>query len=133
MFFYQFHIGDYRTSTGHLSNDEDLAYRRLLDMYYMTENPIPLDLKTVERKIKSTVEIIERLISDKLFYLEDDGYHNKRCDEEISKYQRQVNYGKKGSDKRWGAYREPIGSLSGDYREPSQTLIANQEPITNNQ
>lgn len=132
MYFYQFHIGDYRTSTGHLSNEEDLAYRRLIDMYYMTEKPIPLDLVPVARKIKSTVEIIERLITDKLFIKQDDGYHNRRCDEEIYQYKKQVEHGKKGADKRWGKDREPIGSLSGANGEPNQTPMPNHEPLTMN-
>ena len=45
MFHYKRHIGDYRSATAHLTNDEDLAYMRLLDYYYETESPIdkPLD------------------------------------------------------------------------------------------
>jgi hypothetical protein len=52
MHYYQFHIGDYRSATAHLTNEEDLAYRRLLDMYYDTEVPIPNDPKDVARKHK---------------------------------------------------------------------------------
>ncbi|NDH69342.1 MAG: DUF1376 domain-containing protein, partial [Gammaproteobacteria bacterium] len=33
MHYYQFHIGDYKSHTHHLSLLEDLAYRRLLDFY----------------------------------------------------------------------------------------------------
>ena len=43
MNYYSFHIGDYRGATAHLSNEEDLAYRRLLDMCYDTESAIPLE------------------------------------------------------------------------------------------
>ena len=33
MHYYPHHIGDYKSATAHLSNEEDLAYRRLLEMY----------------------------------------------------------------------------------------------------
>lgn len=49
MNFYPFHIGDYASATRHLSWDEDCAYRRLLDVYYTTEKPLPLDAKQVCR------------------------------------------------------------------------------------
>jgi len=35
MHYYQFNIGDYASHTRHLSDLEDLAYRRLLDAYYL--------------------------------------------------------------------------------------------------
>jgi len=42
MHFYDFNIGDYAKKTQHLTNEEDLAYRRALDMYYDTEKPLPI-------------------------------------------------------------------------------------------
>ena len=40
MHYYSFHIGDYMSHTRHLSLIEDLAFRRLLDFYYLHEQPI---------------------------------------------------------------------------------------------
>ena len=40
MHYYNFHIGDYVTHTKHLTLLEDLAFRRLLDHYYLHEEPI---------------------------------------------------------------------------------------------
>ncbi|RPP48164.1 hypothetical protein IPC1156_32430, partial [Pseudomonas aeruginosa] len=37
MNFYPFHPGDYMLRTAHLEPLEDLAYRRLLDLYYVGE------------------------------------------------------------------------------------------------
>jgi len=37
MYYYQFNIGDYASHTNNLSLLEDLAYRRLLDIYYRDE------------------------------------------------------------------------------------------------
>jgi uncharacterized protein YdaU (DUF1376 family) len=47
MHYYQFNIGDYQSHTAHLTDMEDLAYRRLLDWYYLHELSIPLDLTEV--------------------------------------------------------------------------------------
>ena len=41
MNFYPFHIGDYASATRHLTWIEDAAYRRLLDVYYVKEGPLP--------------------------------------------------------------------------------------------
>jgi len=56
---YKFHLGDYITHTTHLSDAEDLAYRRLLDLYYISEAPIPSDTAFVARKIRLDLDITE--------------------------------------------------------------------------
>ena len=99
MIWYKFHLGDYITHTTHLSDAEDLAYRRLLDMYYMSEKPIPLDTQAVSRKIRLDLDITESVLSE-FFEITDEGYQNTRCDAEIAKYQHQVatnrSLGKRG-------------------------------------
>ena len=89
MIWYKFHLGDYITHTLHLSDAEDLAYRRLLDLYYMSEKPIPLDTDSVSRKIRLDLDITESVLSE-FFERTDEGYRNSRCDAEIAKYQHQV-------------------------------------------
>ena len=39
MHYFNFNIGDYASHTRHLSLLEDLAYRRLIDTYYLSEKP----------------------------------------------------------------------------------------------
>jgi len=96
---YKFHLGDYITHTTHLSDAEDLAYRRLLDLYYMSERPIPLDTTFVSRKIRLDLDITESVLGE-FFEKTEEGYRNMRCDAEIDKYQRQVennrSLGKRG-------------------------------------
>ena len=99
MIWYKFHLGDYITHTTHLSDAEDLAYRRLLDMYYMSESPIPLDATLVARKIRLDLDITESVLRE-FFEHTPEGYRNARCDAEIAKYQHQVetnrSLGKRG-------------------------------------
>jgi uncharacterized protein YdaU (DUF1376 family) len=86
---YKFHIGDYLTHTVHLADAEDLAYRRLLDLYYMSEKPIPLDTESVARKIRLDLDITESVLGE-FFEKTENGYFNHRCHVEIAKYQAQV-------------------------------------------
>jgi uncharacterized protein YdaU (DUF1376 family) len=89
MIWYKFHIGDYITHTKHISDAEDLTYRRLLDLYYMSEKPIALDIKLVARKIGMEIEETESVLVE-FFDKQEDGYHNNRANVEIAKYQSQV-------------------------------------------
>jgi uncharacterized protein YdaU (DUF1376 family) len=89
MIWYKFHIGDYLTHTVHLSDAEDLAYRRLLDLYYMSEKMIPLDHEAVARKIRLDLDITESVLGE-FFERTEEGYFNNRCHAEVMKYQHQV-------------------------------------------
>ena len=89
MIWYKFHIGDYLTHTVHLSDAEDLAYRRLLDLYYMSEKMIPLDTEAVARKIRLDLDITESVLGE-FFEKTETGYFNNRCHVEVAKYQHQV-------------------------------------------
>lgn len=124
MNFYPFHIGDYISHTSHLSNEEDLAYRRLIDLYYQTEEPFKKNLGFLARRIKSTEEIVAMILVE-FFEETPDGWKNKRADEEIAKYKAMQDGGKKGAAIRWGK-----GSDSPPKHPPMQTK--NQEPLTKN-
>ena len=131
MHYYNFHIGDYRAATAHLTNEEDLAYRRLIDMYYDIETCIPLDLQWVARRIRVNIDIVESVLKD-MFALTEEGWKNERCDAEIRTYKRMIEGGKHGAAKRWGKGEDtpPIPPLN---RPQCQPITNNQEPITNNQ
>jgi uncharacterized protein YdaU (DUF1376 family) len=100
MNFYPFHMGDYLKSTAHLTNDEDLVYRRLLDLYYDAESPISNDTKKVARKIRMPADIVETILAE-FFDKQEDGWHNERCDEEIGRFKQNSDHGKKAAQTRW--------------------------------
>lgn len=86
MNFYPFHIGDYASATRHLSWDEDCAYRRLLDVYYTTEKPLPLDIKQVCRLAVASTKAQRDAVAvvlEEFFEKTDAGWINARADEEI--------------------------------------------------
>jgi uncharacterized protein YdaU (DUF1376 family) len=123
MHYYQFHIGDYRAATAHLSNDEDLAYRRLLDMYYDTETPIPLDIDWVSRRLRLGQDVVESVLKD-MFRVSVDGWIHTRCDSEIKKYHSKADSARKANQIRWGSAKD----LKSDA---DQILTNNHKPITN--
>jgi uncharacterized protein YdaU (DUF1376 family) len=88
MIFYKRYPGDYSRDTVHLSMIEDGAYNRLIDFYYSSEKPLPLDVKKIYR-IARAVEKAEQqavdMVLEEFFALEVDGYHQKRIDAEIVK------------------------------------------------
>lgn len=89
MHYYQFNIGDYASHTRHLTRDEDLAYRRILDLYYLQEKPLPNDPQKVARLIlmNDCSADVERVLNE-FFEVSDCGEFliNKRADLEISKF-----------------------------------------------
>ena len=124
MHYYQFHIGDYVTHTKHLSLLEDLAFRRLLDHYYLHEQPIrqreiarQIGMREHEQEVLSVLE--------EFFVSTEEGYTNPRADREIEAYRSKVEQatraGKASAERRSNARSTDV--------QPTN----NQEPLTNNQ
>lgn len=89
MNYYEHHLGDYMRDTAHLSMIEDAAYRRLIDAYYVREKPLPAEhrecWKLARAVSKSERDAVDYVLRE-FFELRDDGYHQRRCDEEIAAY-----------------------------------------------
>jgi uncharacterized protein YdaU (DUF1376 family) len=133
MNFYPFHIGDYISHTSHLTDEEDLAYRRMIDLYYMTETPFINDSEWIARRVRSTPEIVFDLLHEFFELGKDDLWHSSRADKEIAKYQYLQESGKKGAEKRWGNRDvKPPNSLpnSPPIATPIATKTKNQDHIT---
>ena len=137
MYYYSFHIGDYRAATAHLTNDEDLAYRRLLDWYYDNEQFIALsDTDRIARRIRVDVYVMERVLQD-MFTLDENGnYRNTRADLEITAYhekqQQASNAGKASAQRRMNARSTPVQQPFNAGTTDVQPTM-NHEPLTNNQ
>ena len=128
MHYYQFHIGDYKSHTHHLSLLEDLAYRRLLDFYFLHENPIKH--RDIARQIgmRDHEEDVMTVLNE-FFLSTENGFVNPRADKEIKQYKEFAEAGKRGAAKRWGT--PPNGEANSP---PNATPIAtnNHKPITTN-
>lgn len=130
MHYYPFHVSDYIHDTAHLSNEEDLAFRRLLDLYYTQEKPIPNKTQEVARRIRMSKQIgaVQTVLEEFFdFDVEKDYWYHKRCDETIATYQAKAERNRQ------------VGKLGGRPKaNPQETQVVskqnpNQEPITINQ
>jgi len=139
--FYKHHIGDYAQATGHLTWVEDMAYTRLMRLYYSTEKPIPVDVAQACRLVRATSKVERQAVEQVLrefFVLEADGWHQKRCDAEIDAFAKKANSnrenGKKGGRPRKeetdsDSEHEPTNNPDGFCLKPTENL--NQIPDKN--
>jgi len=104
MNYYPFHVGDYASATRHLSWDEDAAYRRLLDVYYTTEKPLPVERRAVFRLVLATTdnqrEAVQTVLQE-FFDLTEAGWTNKRADVEIDAMREKQQKQRDKANKRW--------------------------------
>lgn len=127
MHYFQFNIGDYASHTRHLSLLEDLAYRRLLDLYYLKDGEVYGDEAEVARQIgmREHVADVTQVLQDFFSIGEDDRWTHDRCDAEIThfrqKSEKASNAGKASAQRR------------SNVRSTDVQPTNNQEPITNNQ
>lgn len=136
MFYYAFALRDYIAKTRHLSLMEDLAYRRLLDAYYTLEGPLPATAEACARLIvmRDHLEEVQAVLSE-FFTLTEAGWMNERCEEELAKYRRQCDKGRKGAEARWAkpeaSHGHATGNGSGNATGNAQAMpTKNQEPRT---
>ena len=124
MNYYPFHLGDYAAHTKHLGLLEDLAYSRMIDLYYTTEKPLSNDPENVARLIgmREHSTIVTEVLSD-FFLKSEDGYRNKRCDSEIEKYKAKADRARSANYERW---KSKTHLKSESFQIPTN----NQEPIT---
>jgi uncharacterized protein YdaU (DUF1376 family) len=156
MNFYPFHVGDYTLRTAHLDPLEDLAYRRLLDLYYANETAIAGDAASIARliRMRSNAEEVAVVLGE-FFEETPEGWRHSHCDEVIAQYQAKARQAAENG-KRGGRPRKPEApdpqpkakqSGSDQHSEENPEITqpvnsanqeetgskTNQEPITNNQ
>ena len=132
MHYYTWNIGDYSSHASHLNIVEDCAYRRLLDRYYLSEEPIPSDVSVACRLIGMREHQAEVEIVLKEFFTQtESGWVNKRAEQEIAHFKGKIDQasraGKASAEQRLNARSTPV------QRTSNQPITNNQEPLTINQ
>lgn len=103
MNFYDFHIGDYASRTAHLEPMEDLAYRRMLDLYYIRETALPADSTEICRLVRLRgMEVIVDAILREFFRQTDAGWVHEKCETVIAAAVDKRNKAKASAAQRWG-------------------------------
>ena len=111
MNYYPFHTGDYLSATRHLTWDEDAAYRRLLDLYYMTEKPLTSEARALHRLVVAVTDEQRSAVDEVLkefFTLTTEGWFHVRCDAEIAKMRRAPRWLLDVTNTEWAALRQEV-------------------------
>lgn len=142
MHYFQFNIGDYASHTRHLSPMEDLAYRRLLDLYYLKDGNVYGNETEVARQIgmRDQVDEVRQVLID-FFILDIEGkWNHQRCDAEIADYraylEKQRENGKRGGRPKKvidDNPEKPTANPDLTQSEPKKSLTTNHKPLTTNQ
>lgn len=132
MHYYSFNIKTYRSDTSHLTDAEDLTYRRLIDHYYDTESPIPNANPLLYRRLRID-ENVAKIILQEFFQETENGWVHGYIDAEIVKYKnfidKQKANGSKGGRGK-GQGKKPTANPNKPTANPtlSQPITNNQEP-----
>jgi uncharacterized protein YdaU (DUF1376 family) len=130
---YPFNPSKYYLSTGHWSEDRkvveceagllrDLAYRRLLDLYYGDEEPIPSKTRLVAIRIRMLrhEDIVASVLREK-FVLEGGFWRQSVADEEIERYQRRASASRENGK---------LGGRPKNPAKPKRNLAGSQQALT---
>ena len=100
MQFFKFHIGDYQKATAHLTDEEDICYRRMLDRYYDTEQPFDDDIRLLARHCRAKQETVKTILDD--FFINIEGkWHNPRADVVILAFYAKSAKAAESANARW--------------------------------
>jgi uncharacterized protein YdaU (DUF1376 family) len=128
MHYYQFNIGDYNSHTMHLSETEDLAFRRMLDWSYLHEKPLPVDLDEIARQIRMRTHSESiGIVLNEYFELREDGWINLRVIQELLKVGIKSEKASASAKARWGKKDANALPTQSDSNATHNTL-----PITHN-
>lgn len=133
MHYYQHHIGDFIRDTSRLSDEQCMAYMRLIWAYYESEQPLPNNPRSLAFRIGSSEEVVS-LILDSFFNLDGDTWRHTRCDSEIAEYEaicnRNRTNGKAGGRPK---KTQPVSNGLPEEAQPEPRRNPNQYPVTSNQ
>ena len=108
-------------------------YRELLELYYDTEQALHADIAKLARRVLArTEEERQALVTvlEEFFVLQDDGWHNARCDREIAAYHQNLEQkslaGKASAAKR-RAIEKPLPMAIGQAAQVHQPILEGLE------
>ena len=148
MYYYQKHIGDYRSATAHLDLLHHGVYQYLMETCYMNEQPLPIEVAKVCRlcgaRTQEEKEAVQNIL-DEFFTLTEKGWVNSRVEKEINAYhansdKNRANGAKGGRPRKNKTQNNPVGfdsvssGLENDANsKPNQKATINHKPLTINQ
>jgi uncharacterized protein YdaU (DUF1376 family) len=132
--FYDFHIGDYASRTAHLEPMEDLAYRRMLDLYYVREVPLPLDPSEICRLVRMRgMEAVIQTILAEFFTKAEAGWSHDKCERVIASAQEKRAKAQASAAQRWGKDANAMPTHSERIAAIKQAASEGNAPIPTTQ
>lgn len=135
MHYYTFNPKDYISKTSFLEPIEDIAYRRMLDHYYLTEEPLPKNIEEIAMLIRmrshcDSIALVLRMF----FEATADGYINDRAKREIDAYHEKSERAKASAMARWSKKSNEVNGLDCDANALLDECEsnANNKQLTNN-
>ena len=131
MHYYQFNIGDYQSHTAHLTEIEDLAYRRMLDWCYLHEKALPVAPGDVARliRMRSHSESIASVLRE-YFECREEGWIHLRVIQEILKVGIKSEKASESAKARWGKAKDANAlQLQSDSNATQDPRPITQDPI----
>lgn len=142
---YPHHIGDFDKATRHLNRIERSVYRDMLDLYYDTEQQLPVDTVWICRKIIARTNeestAVEQVLNE-FFTKTPTGWYHERCEEEIEAYR--ANTGQKAQAGKASAAAKALKKLQAingkatPVQQPLNSVVTdgngtstNHQPSTN--
>jgi uncharacterized protein YdaU (DUF1376 family) len=102
-------------------------------MYYDMEKPLVSDVDALCRRLLARSDDEKnavRVVLDDFFRLQEDGWHNARCDREIANFHRGIDAASRAGKASAEARRNKRSTV---VERPLTKRSTNQEPLTNNQ
>lgn len=137
MHYFQFNIGDYASHTRHLSPIEDLAYRRMIDLYYLHERPLNECSTTVQRQIgmRDYPTEVDAVLREFFTLEEGRGWVSKRIEDDIVAFQAKrdvaVKAGQASGRARSHRSAKPSNGRSTPVQQTLNDRSTDVEPTTN--
>lgn len=139
MFYFKFHIGDYRRETQHLTLLEHGVYMTLMSTYYTSEQPLPKDERQLLRLAGARTDEEKQAVLDivnEFFIPTETHWVHSRIDFELSEYHSKAEAnrenGKKGGRPKKNAPQKPNDNQSGFNPLKNKTqLVSETKPNDN--
>lgn len=143
MNYFEKHIGDWIRDTVSLTMLEDGAYNRLIDQYYQTERPIPIERKLIYRLARANSSAEKKAVDfviENFFEKTENGYVQKRASSELARYSEKRAKAQASANARWNksegnANASANASLFEDANDMRTHCDGNahQAPVASNQ
>ncbi len=129
MNYYPFHLGDYTADTAHLEPMEDLAYRRMLDLYYRTEKSLPHDASEVARliRLRSEVAAVQAVLTE-FFTQWSEGWCHERCEAELARMREKQAKARASASARYANAERTQSERRAEALLPTPTPTPNNPP-----